>query len=149
MPEIEVHAPPRGQQRHRTGQGRSYTPTSTLEAQRLIRETWIEAGFGWVADYLPSCAVRVDVMAIFDRPVGQFGTGRNTGRLKPSAPGWPVTRTTFDLDNLLKLVLDALSRYAFKDDACVVDARARKRYCRDGEVPGWRIGVFPMEGEPW
>lgn len=143
MPEIEVHAPPRGQQRHKTGQGREYTPTATLEAQRLIREAWLAGGFGMQGDrYL---GVRVDVTAVFARPAWHFGAGRNAGRLKAGAPHFPTTRSSFDRDNLDKLVLDALSGYAFYDDSCVVDGRVRKVFARDGEVPGWRIGVFAME----
>lgn len=144
MPEIEVHAPPRGQQRHKTGQGREYTPTATLEAQRLIRQAWIESGFG-IQGADREGAVLVNVTAIFGRPASHFGTGRNAGRLKASAMRWPVTRTSFDRDNLDKLVLDALSGYAFWDDSCVVDGRVRKVYARDGQVPGWKIGVFAME----
>lgn len=144
MPEIKVHAPPRGQQRHKTGSGREYTPAPTLEAQRLIRQAWMASGFGLQGDPRDG-SVRVDITAIFGRPAGHFGSGRNAGRLRPSAPRWPTTRTSFDRDNLDKLVLDALSRYAFRDDSCVVDGRVRKVYARDGEVPGWRIGVYAME----
>lgn len=144
MPEIEVHTPPRGQQRHRTGNGHEYTPTETLEAQRIIRKAWSDSCFGWVAGHREP--VRLDIIVVFERPGGHFGTGRNAGRLRPSAPQYPATRRSFDWDNLGKLVGDALSKYAFPDDAPVVDGRVRKVYARDGEVPGWRIGVFPMEG---
>ena len=141
MPEIEVHDRPRGEARHRTGRGREYTPTSTLTARHWIADVWREAGYGTIFG-----AVRVDVMAIFARPKGHYGTGRNAGRLRPTAPTWPTTRTSFDRDNLDKLVLDALcDARAIEDDSFVVDGRVRKVYAADGEVPGWRIGVFPME----
>lgn len=143
MPEIEVAAPPRGQQRHRTGGGHEYTPTETLEAQRLIREAWLASGFGQVAG--PGAGLLVDVLARYARPAGHYGTGRNAARLRPSAPRWPATRRSFDWDNLGKLVGDALGGYAFPDDAAIVDGRVRKVYARDGEVPGWRIGVYLME----
>lgn len=151
MPEIIVHDRPRGQGRHRTGRGREYTPTSTLTARYWIKEAWREAGFGLIRG-----PVRVDVTAIFARPKGHYGTGRNAARLRPSAPAWPTTRTSFDRDNLDKLVLDALGGdrrergIAFEDDSFVVDGRVRKMYARSvGRYasPGWIIGVWPIEEE--
>jgi Holliday junction resolvase RusA-like endonuclease len=41
------------------------------------------------------------------RPHGHFGTGRNSGKLKDSAPGFPVTRP--DVLKLARLVEDSLS----------------------------------------
>ena len=144
MPEIEVHDRPRGQGRHRTGRGREYTPTSTLQARHWIKEAWREACFGMVRG-----PVRVDVTAVFARPKGHYGTGRNAERLKPSAPRWPTTRTSFDRDNLDKLVLDALTEAkAIEDDSFVVDGRVRKMYARSAgryALPGWVIGVWPIE----
>ena len=144
MPEIEVHDRPRGQGRHRTGRGREYTPTSTLEARHWIKEAWREAGFSMVRG-----PVRVDVTAVFARPKGHYGTGRNAERLKPAAPRWPTTRTSFDRDNLDKLVLDALTEAkAIEDDSYVVDGRVRKMYARSVgryALPGWVIGVWPIE----
>jgi Holliday junction resolvase RusA-like endonuclease len=43
----------------------------------------------------------------FARPASHFGTGRNTGRLKASAPTWHYQRK--DVDKLLRLVMDALT----------------------------------------
>lgn len=141
MPEIRVYDHPQGQERHRTGRGREYTPTSTLAARHWIAEAWREAGHGLIPG-----PVRVDVTAIFVRPKGHYGTGRNAGTLKPSAPAWPTTRRLFDRDNLDKLVLDALSKLAFEDDSFVVDGRVRKIYAANGDLSGWIIGVWPMEG---
>lgn len=144
MAEIVVHDRPRGQARHRSGKGREYTPTSTLQAKHWIKEAWREAGHGMVRG-----PVRVDVTAIFARPKGHYGTGRNAERLKPSAPPWPTTRTSFDRDNLDKLVLDALTEAkAIQDDSFVVDGRVRKMYARSVgryTLPGWVIGVWPIE----
>lgn len=143
MPEIVVHDRPRGQARHRTGRGREYTPTSTLEARHWIKEAWREAGHGLIRG-----AVRVNVTAAFARPKGHYGTGRNAGKLKPSAPRWPTTRTSFDRDNLDKLVLDALCEAkAIEDDSFVVDGLVRKVYAGDVLLPGWIISVWPMDGD--
>lgn len=61
------------------------------------------------------------------RPAGHFGTGRNAGQLKPSAPFYPAVRP--DLDKYVRAVLDALTTCgAYEDDSRVVDIDAVKRY---------------------
>jgi Holliday junction resolvase RusA-like endonuclease len=76
----------------------------------------------------------VCVSAIFwlPRPAGHFGSGRNAGRLRPSAPPRPDVKP--DLDKLMRGVLDALSEAGvWRDDAQVVDfGEVSKRYGRPG-----------------
>lgn len=70
--------------------------------------------------------LRMRVVLVFARPAGHFGTGRNTGRLKPSAPLYCRTRP--DLDKLLRALGDALTGIVFRDDAQIVDVHAEKHY---------------------
>jgi Holliday junction resolvase RusA-like endonuclease len=49
---------------------------------------------------------------------GDYGTGRNQGRLKPSAPRYVIG--TKDLDNLLKPLKDGLKGLVFVDDNQIV-----------------------------
>lgn len=60
------------------------------------------------------------------RPKGHYGTGRNAGKLKKSAPWFPTTKP--DLDNYVKFVLDCLNEIVFKDDAQVVMESSVKHY---------------------
>ena len=76
-------------------------------------------GFGPTRD-----AVRVYVSFVFASPNGHFGTGRNAGVLKSSAPTNKVTRP--DVDKLLRAVLDAITGIVFMDDSQVVKAEASK-----------------------
>jgi crossover junction endodeoxyribonuclease RusA len=140
MPEIIVYEAPQGQQRARTAGGHHYTPSATLEAQRRIRQVWLESGFGLI-----SGAVSVDITAALPRPKHHYGAGRNAGSVRPSAPRYPTGKP--DRDNLDKLVLDALTGAAFADDAAVVDGRIAKRYARSGDRPCWVISVEPMPEE--
>ena len=71
-------------------------------------------------------AVALDVVFVFPRPRSHFGTGRNAGQLKPSAPIYCSTQP--DLDKLVRAVGDAMSGIVFRDDALVVELRARKHY---------------------
>lgn len=60
------------------------------------------------------------------RPRSHYGTGRNHGTLKASAPRWCVGRP--DLDKLCRAVLDALSGVVWCDDSQVVDIDAAKSW---------------------
>ena len=60
------------------------------------------------------------------RPVTHFGTGRNTGVLKVSAPLHPTQRP--DTLKLARAVEDALTGVIWRDDAQVVGHHLSKRY---------------------
>lgn len=47
-------------------------------------------------------AVAAEVTFTIGRPPSHYGTGRNVGKLKPSAPAHPVTRASYDVDKLLR-----------------------------------------------
>ncbi len=78
----------------------------------------------------------VVVQAIFylPRPASHYGTGRNAGVLKPSAPAYPDRKP--DVDKLARAVLDALAMGgAYTQDSRVTDLSSFKRYA-DNRVPG-------------
>ncbi len=60
------------------------------------------------------------------RPMGHFGTGRNAGTLKDSAPRYPTTRP--DTVKLARAVEDALTKVIWHDDSQVVVHELRKSY---------------------
>lgn len=68
------------------------------------------------------------------RPKGHFGTGRNAGVLKDSAPRRPTGKP--DLDKLVRAVMDAVKGVGYKDDAQVVSLRVDKWYATDTRQPG-------------
>lgn len=63
---------------------------------------------------------------IFPRPKGHFGTGRNAGVLKPSAPFWKTSKP--DEDKLMRALRDALTYLAYRDDAQICWAFGQKVY---------------------
>jgi Holliday junction resolvase RusA-like endonuclease len=63
------------------------------------------------------------------RPKGHFGTGRNAGKLKDSAPEYHTKKP--DIDNYLKFYMDVLNGEAWEDDAQVVEVFAKKDYAKD------------------
>jgi Holliday junction resolvase RusA-like endonuclease len=72
------------------------------------------------------------------RPKSHFGTGRNAGTLKASAPTH-VDRAP-DVDKLVRACLDALTGVVFADDCQVVDLYATKAWTVSGEGVHVRVG---------
>jgi Holliday junction resolvase RusA-like endonuclease len=60
------------------------------------------------------------------RPKGHYGTGRNAGVVKASAPRWPATRP--DVLKLARAVEDALTGIIWADDAQIVVEQLNKVY---------------------
>lgn len=75
------------------------------------------------------------------RNKGDFGTGRNAGTLKPSAPRYPTTRP--DVLKLARVVEDALSGVLYRDDSQIVEERLIKLYGEPArcEVTVWLLDV--------
>ena len=87
--------------------------------------------------------VQVDVTFFLPRPKSHYGTGRNAGRVRDSAPAEPTTKP--DLDKLIRSTLDALTDVgAIRDDAQVVRIKAAKGYSRPEESPGATIRVWRL-----
>jgi Holliday junction resolvase RusA-like endonuclease len=74
-------------------------------------------------------AIEINMAFYFLRPKSHFGTGKNTERIKESAPAYKTT--TPDLDNLIKFVLDAMNGIVFYDDSQITSLTAGKYYDRN------------------
>lgn len=75
------------------------------------------------------------------RPQGHFGTGRNAGIIKQSAPPWPIVAP--DTDKLIRAVADAITDAGlWKDDSQVVAIHAAKRY---QSPPGVLIQITALD----
>lgn len=73
------------------------------------------------------CALKVDVVFHMPRPKSHYGTGRNASVLKPAAPTICHTKKP-DIDNLRKLLMDALTGILWKDDCIICQGEPIKRY---------------------
>ncbi len=80
--------------------------------------------------------VEVRLRFTLPRPQGHFGSGRNAGQVKPTAPRSPAVKP--DLDKLVRCVLDALNGVAWIDDGRVVRVDAVKEY---GHAPGVLVEI--------
>jgi len=89
---------------------------------------------------LLSGPVQVKVEFVFPRPKAHFGTGRNAGSLKASAPSY--VSTTPDLDKLARALGDALKGIVLRDDSQIAWLNIWKVY---GEPACARVEVAEME----
>ena len=99
--------------------------------------------------------VALEVTFTVLRPSSHYGTGRNAGILKASAPGYPAKRSSNgiggDVDKLARTILDALEDSGLLlDDSQVVELVTRKTYPDGPHVlpdalprPGARIRLSP------
>jgi len=63
-------------------------------------------------------ALKLTVVIERPRPAGHYGTGRNAGQLKDSAPRWPTPRP--DTLKIVRAVEDALTGVLWRDDSQIV-----------------------------
>lgn len=86
----------------------------------------------------------VEVVLVFrlPRPRGHYGTGRNAGTIRASAPRWPAVKP--DIDKLTRAVFDSLTAAGvWADDSRVVHLQASKQYVSAEGQPGVVVEVFP------
>jgi Holliday junction resolvase RusA-like endonuclease len=97
---------------------------------------------GWATLDAP---VEVAITFHLPRPAAHYGTGRNAGVLKDTAPRWKPTMP--DIDKLTRAVLDALTTsQAIRDDARVARLVVEKRYA--DAATGARIVITPLISSP-
>jgi Holliday junction resolvase RusA-like endonuclease len=93
---------------------------------------------------LLDCPLRVDLVFNMPRPQAHYGTGKNSLILKSWAPKRHTKKP--DIDNLRKLVMDALTGVIWRDDSIVCEGTTTKQY---GDVPGTEIYIKVLkEPEP-
>lgn len=110
----------------RTGHGQfgnRWLASNSSTQLGLVVDAWTRAG---EARFPDDAYLRVTTSFYFERPKSHFGTGRNAGILKPAFltayPGRP------DIDNLVKLAIEALQGNAYRDDSRIVEVFAVKKY---------------------
>jgi len=78
------------------------------------------------------------------RPKGHYGTGRNAGILKPSAPLFVLKKP--DGTKLIRALEDSLTGVIWRDDCLVVVGQAKKRWAEQTEAAGAIVTVSAWMG---
>ena len=98
----------------------TYNDQQTEEGKVLwhIQQQWLRPPMTGV--------VIVDLCFHMPRPKGHFGTGKNAGIVRGSAPAFPIVKP--DIDNLIKFYLDCMNGVVFEDDRQIIRCHASKLY---------------------
>ena len=120
--EFEVIGDIKGKARPRvnTYTGTAYTPTPTKDYENLIKQ-YFKIKY---PRYVPFAGrVSIKISAIFEVPKATTKKDRiliEEGKLSPTKKP--------DIDNIVKIVLDALNKMAFKDDNQITKLEVEKLY---------------------
>lgn len=135
---FEVIGDPKAQKRHRTvsigGKARQYDPDAAKKKgllQIVQEHAPVEPWLG---------PLHADVVFIFTRPKSHFRTGKNSHILRDDAPTYHTSRN--DIDNLCKMVFDAINGVFFKDDGQIASLVALKVY---GPQPKTVVTIQKLE----
>lgn len=126
--EFEVVGDIKGKARPRvnTYTGTAYTPTPTKDYENLIKQ-YFKIKY---PRYVPlNGRVRIKISAIFDVPKSTTKRDRvliEEGKLSPTKKP--------DIDNIVKIVLDALNKMAFKDDNQITKLEVEKVYGQEEKI---------------
>ena len=125
-----------------SGKPRYFTEPTRQAKMEEIKYLWKIAGHGVLKGPLS-----VEVEFLFKRPENHYNTA---GQIKPQflyeRPG--RGKNGGDIDNLIKIVLDALNTVAYDDDLQVADLWARKRYKGPQETAETRVVFTELTEAP-
>lgn len=112
--------------RMNTRTGKAYTPTNTKNYEYFLRQWFIAA----YPNFKPiESRVKVSIIAYFSIP-------KSTSKKKEAemlAGNISPTKKP-DADNIIKIILDAMNKFAFKDDTQVTNLQIEKKYAKIPKV---------------
>lgn len=117
---------------------RTYTPEETANYENLVKLMYQEAARG--KRFADDDMLDMRVIAYFEIPVS---TSKKRRKLMLEHKERPTVKP--DLDNIIKVVKDALNGVAYKDDKFVVDEQTRKFYSEKPRVDVTIRRVSPGE----
>ena len=126
--EFEMIGEPVGKARPRmnTRTGKAYTPNNTKNYEYFLRQ-WFIAKY---PNFKPiETRVKVTIIAYFDIP-------KSTSKKKEAEMLIDNISPTKkpDIDNIIKIVLDAMNKFAFKDDTQVTKLEIEKKYAETPKI---------------
>lgn len=119
---------------------RAYTPPSNIISENDVRAVWREAGEPRIEDVGDGVAIALEVVITVMRPDGHF---KKDGSLSAAGLRQPIPcRQKPDVDNAVKLVMDALNSRAYRDDVRIARATVERRW---GDWPETIITLTPLD----
>jgi len=112
----------------RAGFAHAYSPPKTVDAEKRI-QTAFKAVYRNYEPIAKGTPIRARIKAFYAEPASMSKTLRNAaeaGLLKPTKKP--------DLDNVVKLILDALNGLAYEDDSSICSIEAEKYYSTEPRI---------------
>lgn len=116
--QFEVIGKIKGKARPRLGKYSTYTPVDTVNYENFIKISYLNAS----GINLHSNPIKMQIQAIFEPPKSISKKKR-----EELLQGKPVLKKP-DIDNIAKIVADALNKVAYDDDSQICDMKIIKRY---------------------
>lgn len=126
--ELEIPESITGKARPRmnTYTGRAYTPTKTKNYEYLVRQLFVYK----YPNFKPlESRLKLKIIAYFELPKAR-------SKLKEAEMLANIISPTKkpDIDNITKIILDALNKFAYKDDSQITEMSVTKKYSRTPKV---------------
>lgn len=119
--------------------GHAYTPAKTASYEAYVRAAWMQS---WHSAPPAGVPVMVRIEAVF--PIPHSYTKKRKRQILEG--GVPALKKP-DIDNIVKIILDALNGVAYADDKDIIEVHARKRYQGPGEEAGVTVMAKYLEAE--
>ena len=107
--------------RMNTRTGKAYTPTNTKNYEYFLRQWFIR-------EYPNFTTIETRVKVTI---IAYFGIPKSTSKKKEAEM---LATKKPDADNIIKIVLDAMNKFAFKDDTQVTKLEIEKKYSRTPKI---------------
>lgn len=115
---------PQGKARPRVVRTHAYTPAKTVAYEELVRQRFLAEAHG--RRFGDDAPIDIIITAFLSIPKS---ASKQKQMLMTSGALFPMKKP--DLDNVMKIVCDALNGIAYKDDAQIVNAKICKRWSSD------------------
>ncbi len=114
---------------------RTYTPKQTKDYEQHVRECYLnQVGSEKMIVEKP---LSMEVVAFYQIPKSW---SKKKQRIANSRSIYPTNR--IDVDNVAKVVMDALNGIAYSDDHFIVDLKIRKLYAYEPRI---EVSIFELE----
>lgn len=125
--ELEIPESITGKARPRFGKnGGVYTPGKTKNYEYLVRQLFVYK----YPNFIPlEERIKIIIIAYFELP-------KKVSKIKEAEMLADIISPTKkpDIDNITKIILDALNKFAYKDDAQITEIKVIKKYSRTPKV---------------
>ena len=113
-----------GKQRPKFWNGHAATPTKTVNYETLVKELYITNKLEVLEG-----AIGADIAIFYDIPKS---TSKKKKELMLNYKIYPTKKP--DIDNILKIIFDALNGIAYKDDSQIISVNCEKTYDENARV---------------